>query len=148
MATAGAVSVRGVEATRNIFAEPALATGDCKGAVDGVFADNGGKAEELIEGLAPSVALDEDFPGTVIFRSPGGGRFSFPLIAAAGIAAVPYDEDGVFLLASVGTGTFTGLAAFAALACGAALVLLLSKAGKSSNCSVGDDKGMPDDCEA
>jgi hypothetical protein len=147
VATAGVVSVRGAEATRSIFAELALATGDCKGAVDGVLADNGGKAEELIAGLIPSVAPDKVFPGTEIFRSPGGGRFSTPLLAAAGTAAVPYVEEGIFLPVTVEAGTFAGLTPFAGLACDAALVLLLSRAGKSSSCRAGDDTGMPDDCE-
>lgn len=143
------VSARGFEATRSIFAELLRATGDCNGAVDGELADNGGKAGELIVDLpTPSGPLDEDFPGTAIFRSPGGGRFSFILVADAGSVEVEGVEADIFLFAVVEIAAFAGPTTFAGLACCAGLVLLLSRAGKSSSCRVDDGEDMTEDCEA
>ena len=131
------------------FAELLRATGDCNGAVDGELADNGGKAEELIvDFTAPSGSLDEDFPGTEIFRSPGGGRLSFILVADTGIVVVEDVEAGIFLLPVVEIETFAGLATFAELVCCPGLVLLLSRAGKSSSCRVDDCEDMAAACEA
>jgi hypothetical protein len=72
VAPAIGVSALGVEATRNIFAAALRSTGDCTAAVEGVLADNGGKAEELMTGfIVTSVVLDADFPGTEMFAMTG-----------------------------------------------------------------------------
>jgi hypothetical protein len=149
VAIAMGVSVRGAEATRSILAELLRATGDCNGAAGGVLADNGGKADELIEDFAASsTTLDVDFPGIEIFVNPGGrGRFSDALVADVGTAEATAVEIGVFLFAVVDIATFAGLAAFVALVFVTCLVLLLSRAGKSSGWRVEELEAMEEGCE-
>lgn len=148
--TGSGASALGVDATRNIFAGPTRDIGDCKGAVGSMLADNGGKAEELMVEFGPvSCKADTDFPGTEIFARLGGGCFSLGLIGGSDTGEPPGPELCVFLFAVIEGANLLGLAAaFVEETCGVGLVLLLSRAGKSSSWRVDCAGKVTEDCDA